>query len=52
MIGWRLATRTAAIDRLPHAPQLEETNEWRSSLAASGRRRAEALPPPRSTRLA
>ena len=36
MIGWRLATRTAAIDRLPHAPQLEETNEWRSSLAASG----------------
>lgn len=33
--GWRLITRTAAIERLPHAPQLEETNEWRSSLAAS-----------------
>ncbi len=34
-IGWRLATRTAAIVRLPQAPQLDETNECRSSLAAS-----------------
>jgi hypothetical protein len=30
-------TRTAAIERLPQAPQLDDTNEWRSSLAGSRR---------------